>query len=364
MFLGQSLRTTEETVLPSKWPALLFRTVPLLAIVALLSCSDGPSTQREIQSKSDMSENDRQSNRQLPDYLRWPAADDDAHYNASPEIFDDEEIKGAAFEHIGRFLKSVDYPLVNVFGRTIFDEEIFAWRGEVSGCFSPIDRTLETPVMEPEMFTVEYVHHVQETLLRDYPLWRLHAVGTRIDGESSLMIYPDAVRVGETLCPPADLSSELNRWRNETLAIRESSRGPQLRQFMYVKERLPGVVEKLKEQPVAYVAAFDNCCGDRDLHSAWFLQRDHYEFMPTIPEGVGQGDFFGVDAEGRVPVPFGPTRLYCLCQWTFPPAETHEIIFREFVWKDNQVELKKDSKAEWRFQIRRAEILKDEELSR
>lgn len=184
-----------------------------LTVAGLSGCGGAPSAQEKTQAKLDMSDN-----------KRWPVADDyDAKYNASPAIYDEDEIKVAAFEDIGRYLETANFPVVNEFGETLFDEDIFRWRGEVSGEFSPIDRTLETPLMDPVMFTAEYVRHVQQTLLTQFPSWRLHVVGTNLDGEQSLMIYGDAVRVGNTLCPPADLQIELDHWRDEIETIRDNS---------------------------------------------------------------------------------------------------------------------------------------------
>jgi hypothetical protein len=327
-----------------------------LAVICLSSCGKGSMTQEQVQALKDVSDSNL-----------WPGPDDyDAKYNASPDIYDEDEIKVAAYEDIDRYLKTVDFPTVNVFGETVFDDDIFRWRGEVAGEFSPTDRTLETPVMDPAMFTVEYVNHVQQTLLRRYPLWRLHVVGTNLDGEPSLMIYSDAVRVGSTLCPSADLQSELTNWQNQIETIRDRSYGARLRQFLVVKQRLPKLIDKLTEQPVVYVAAFDNWRGEHNCQSFWFLQKDSHDFRPAFPKERGTGDTFDVDSEGRVPLPTNSARSCYLCQWTFPTAEIREIVFREFDF-DRTVSryvVKNDSKAEWRFPIIAEFVLKDADLSR
>lgn len=324
----------------------------LLAAAGLSSCGEAPSIQERMQATQDMSDN-----------KRWPVPD---NHNAAPAIFDNDEIKVAAFEDIGVYLKTVDFPMVNVFEETLFDEDIFRWRGEVSGEFSPIDRTLETPVMEPTMFTAGYVRHVQQTLFRRYPLWRLHVVGTKLDGEQSLMIYSDAVRIGDALCSPADMQFELARWRNEIESIRDNSYGARLRQFLVVRERLPELIEKLNEQSVVYVAAFDNWEGERDSQSVWFLQKDNEDFMPQLPDDPGQGDYFDVDHEGRVPGSVNSDRFCYLCQWVFPFADSYEIVFREFKFDRtiSRYVVKEDSEAEWRFQISATDVLKDADLSR
>lgn len=177
------------------------------------------------------------------------------------------------------------------------------------------------------------------------------------------MIYGDAVRVGNTLCPPADLQFELDHWRHEIETIRDNSYGARLRQFLVVKERLPTLIENLNGQPVVYVAAFDNWCGERDSQSVWFLQKHLHKFMPAHPEGYAHGDTFGVDFDGRTPLPANSERSCWLCQWTFPPANDYEVVFREYIKGGSGMVVDEESKAEWRFPIMKTDVLNDADLA-
>ena len=94
----------------------------------------------------------------------------------------------------------------------------------------------------------------------------------------------------------------------------------------------------------------------------WFLQRDSYEYMPVTPADSGNGGEYAVTAKGEVRDLRDPDRVYELCQWTFPPAEQHEIVFRKHKWEGGRVLLDEQSDDRWSFTIRKRDILSDAQL--
>ena len=271
-------------------------------------------------------------------------------------VLEAEQVKGELLDSVGEFLKQSGFPTHDVFGSENFDSGIFKYSGEIMGLFDPIDRTIETPVVDPEMFTPDYVRHVQSTVLQKFPLFRLEVVGTSREGEEGLYIYPEAVCVGSRQCPPGDLTAELSDWIRKTVAIREKSVGPRRRQLRHALDLARTRLPELKDSPdMLFLAASDNWRGESDTWSLWVLQPWRSTYGIESFERAGTGDSFQLDEEMRV-VPNRTRKVtdWKLVQHTFPPqpdSEELEIEIEEFKGPRKVT-----------FQLKRSEFLSDSQL--
>jgi hypothetical protein len=247
------------------------------------------------------------------------------------EVYEDEDVKSDAARLLRGYLESIGFPLVNDYGESLLDERAFAYRGEVNGFFEAIDRTMETPVSDPAMFTTEYIRHIQTTLLKKHPLWRLRIVGTWREGESSIMVYPDAVCVGDKCCPPCDLDEQLALWRRTTMDMRDKKNGRRLRQLRVARQFLKTRFSQIESAPVVIVAAFDNCHGDPSKHSFWVLYRPgKIEYDLYSHRSIGGGTSLRISETGDVVSVYEKKRSkYRMIEHAIPADGPHELVFRK-----------------------------------
>jgi hypothetical protein len=226
---------------------------------------------------------------------------------------------------------------------------------EVVGLIDDWDRTLEVPIVILAMFTPDYVRHVQKTVLREYPLWRLCLVGTKRDGEESLMIYPEAVCIGNVRCPPGNLETELCAWRERMAQIRDRHGGCRTRQWRYVFRALPVVLTSDETVTVKGISAFDNWEGDFDVCNVWVVQRGYYARISRADDVKGVAVtpvFINVDAAGAKCRASRDANYFSVVQYTFPKASGRDslILCRKF---DGQ---------RWEIPIDARAIITDEQL--
>ncbi|MDQ3332900.1 MAG: hypothetical protein M3552_19995, partial [Planctomycetota bacterium] len=169
----------------------------------------------------------------------------------------DDAVKEALLREVSRYLQAAGLPVIDEYGGTRFDRNCLYFRGEPGGEFEPLDRTIEISLSSPEIFTPGCVRHIQRTVLRQFPLWRVQIVATIRHGEQSLTIYPDAVRAGERLSPPADFDTLISDWQESIRRIREPVEGPKRRQALYVRRLLPEVLPTVPRDGVALIAVFN-----------------------------------------------------------------------------------------------------------
>lgn len=141
-------------------------------------------------------------NNEMNQNRKWPSADDhhiryNAHKQDGIEIWDElhsemlekdpylyfysstqkeiekeniaDEILVAdnAAEIVLTYLKSVNYPLENEFFYNPYEtqkDELFVIHGDNMGLFDPMDRTVQTPVVDTSIFTTDFTKHIQQTL--------------------------------------------------------------------------------------------------------------------------------------------------------------------------------------------------------
>lgn len=273
-------------------------------------------------------------------------------------IWNDGCVSEDAEKFAGQFLESSSVPRHDIYGELALDRIRFKYSGELMGVGLQIDRTLETPVMIPDAITVEFIRHLQNTLLVAEPLWRVQIVGTQRDGEESVMVYPQVVCVGKVQCPPNDLETSLAKWRQETNATREKELGPARRQFQYVKSRLPELISQIRKYPpVVFAAAFDNYEGDRNRVHVWTLQVRRRTFIPESPKGGGHAvQFKHVTSTGKVVFDVFDRRVrYGIHSWVFPRRKARPpftVVMQDYDTKEVVGKLK----------VRPKDVVTDEEL--
>ena len=65
-------------------------------------------------------------------------------------------------------------PQYDVFGATRYGRDIARFAGWLED--EPSDRTVETPLIDPLIYTPELIQHLQRTFLAEWPLWRVRVV--------------------------------------------------------------------------------------------------------------------------------------------------------------------------------------------
>jgi hypothetical protein len=145
-----------------------------------------------------------------------------------------------------------------------------------------VDRTVEVQLPHFDMLSSDFVADSQ-TLLRDYPLWRIMVHGDSPD--TTVLIYPNAIRVGGYPLD-APLDDSLRRTVARVLDARERRDGAQDRQRQLVQALL--YRHKPTREPAGYrvVAVFDNYKGDSNQSTVWLLCPGEYEQRVRITNGA------------------------------------------------------------------------------
>lgn len=167
------------------------------------------------------------------------------------------EVKEAVAAVITATLVLDGVDLTDYRGRSLWDGiRSLAYRGEVDGSFQPLDRTLETPLSNSRLFTLNVVQKIQRTLRDSAPDWRVQVCGTEALHEPSLMIYSDAIVVGSIQPDEASLPDTLERWRQQIGSLRDSTIGVDERRYQFFLNRIPTLQERLRQERVVVAAAF------------------------------------------------------------------------------------------------------------
>ena len=130
-------------------------------------------------------------------------------------------------------------PQLDVFGDSRYGDDIARFAGWIQD--EPIDRTVETPLIDPLIYTPEVVVHLQRTFLVDWPLWRVQVVSMLPEPHAKeprshdMMIYSNVAWVGERRCPPEDLAGPMDAWRNFHFDYIERKKGPKRRQLLFAR---------------------------------------------------------------------------------------------------------------------------------
>jgi len=209
---------------------------------------------------------------------------------AAPTYGEYADIRDTAFAEIARFLKSIQFPVLDDLHRRIFSE---ASIGDYRG-----DRTLDFALSDERMVDVEFVQMIQRSVLAPYPLWRFR-IGV-VDHDLDVIIYPDALSLGVSLhetIPEAELAS----WLEAVARNREGRNANRLSQLSVVKERLPRLLPLPQDRPFQVVAVFPFWRDEPNRSTVWLLVpgTGWRTYLVETPE-AGHGEYYPVDANGAI----------------------------------------------------------------
>ena len=100
-------------------------------------------------------------------------------------------------------------------------ESDVCYRGQVGGFFSPLDRTLEIPGVSSELLSLKIVQGLCRLLRTQHPLWRIAFLGPN---DVELILYPDCVRMGDTICVPESCGTIISSWKQQLWEAETSER--------------------------------------------------------------------------------------------------------------------------------------------
>lgn len=195
---------------------------------------------------------------------RWKdeCPDDFRHVFGRPRIprlepYEEGQVKSDIAETVTRFLEELAIETVDYRGRKNWrGTEDMGYSGEVSGYFSPFDRSIEIPLIEPQMFPPTMLRGIQQCLIDYHPDWRVAILGNANHGEPYAVIYSDAIRFGELLCPPLDFETTVHEWQAKIEEIRDIRQGVEKRRWLLAKSKVASAAAAARENGAAILAAF------------------------------------------------------------------------------------------------------------
>ncbi|WP_339908263.1 hypothetical protein [Symmachiella dynata] len=207
-----------------------------------------------------------------------------------------------------RYLAGERYPDLTPLGHweTVFKVDYY------SNFDLPRGRTVWL-ILFHELIREEFITLLQNDILAKYPLWRVYVKTTDIDLDlltgaakaCDILVYPNAVRYGN-LAPGEDKASDFSNWKTEASRVYWEIAGSEIRQFEWVKSRVPKLLPMMQENEIEVVGAVD--CGSE--WSLWYLEEEsqdyHYFVMDhgSLARGevskVMPGDNFSINRHGEV----------------------------------------------------------------
>lgn len=200
---------------------------------------------------------------------------------ADPQPWETENTDDPASASVGMMEGLLDYfhrtktPLINEFGVVLFDEEMVKWSGQVMYLSEPFDRTLEIPLMDERLYTIDVIKEIQQILKTEHPSWRTQLCGGEMDRSHDLMIYTDCVVSSVGQSPPEDLSKTVDDWQSMVGEFREKERGPRRRQEKHIVSLVKSRQLDPDRDLVVPLVVFDNWRGrfDPDEYNVVVLER-------------------------------------------------------------------------------------------
>lgn len=246
---------------------------------------------------------------------------------------------------------------VDVFGYTRYGDDIARFAGWHDD--EPMDRTVETPLIDPLVYSPELVLYVQRTFLAAWPLWRVRVCSffprepARTHRPFDLMIYPDMVWVGQQPCPPAQLTEVMGKWCKIHHDQLDKTQGPRRRQFLYAREKAKEVFKAVHRSQVIFVAAFDNHESACEFHPVWILHPWKPSDYVSSQRDTMVGQAFAIDRHGTTHRNHRHRGDLCLHEWILPQSRPQSLTVR-----------RASDAREWTIAIPDESILSDETLRR
>jgi hypothetical protein len=258
-------------------------------------------------------------------------------------------LRESVFAAISAFIERSGISPLNEVRERVFTEHCL---GEPLG-----DRTLDVSLVDHRLLSPALITHLQNEVLAVERLWRLRVVAPF--EELSIAIYPRVIRIGRGPCLTTldDITVELQVWHDCSSRIQNLRFGPEYRQFRDVERRtnpvnLPGADGK----PFVFLAAYDNYCGDFDLHTIWLMFRgsesDEIGVLPTGDSDGGVGAIYPLVSPGKLGVKNSTEAAQI---WVVQDVRTAAA--------EHNVPVYGPGEASWSFFVSSNELVRDRELA-
>lgn len=109
-------------------------------------------------------------------------------------------------------------------------ESDVCYRGQVGGFQSPLDRTLEIPLVDSGMLSESTLRGLSTLLRSDHPLWRVALLESK---GKEIVVYPDCIRSRDCLFAPNDCGELIRSWK-ELLLLNEATKNQQCQEMARV----------------------------------------------------------------------------------------------------------------------------------
>lgn len=244
--------------------------------------------------------------------------------------------KAEAQDWLNGYIARTKFPQRNEFGQLESFHDFFRYRGEAGGEFEPLDATLELPLVSTKLITGEFIRSVQKDVLSRFPLWRLHVCGNYQELERGVMIYQESVCVGDVQCPPHEIESTLEAWRQSVDAIREPRIAPRRHQVRLAAKLATRALAADSDAELMLLFGSDNWRGNALRWNVWCVDRSNDSYrVQGEQNGVGDNFHFGADGTfASESKGLESPRVARLIQYTFPkPPDSVtdiEIAFRHY----------------------------------
>lgn len=163
------------------------------------------------------------------------------------------------------------------------DETIeFALSGMIMGLTFSMCRSVEIPCSNIKHFGLEFVEHAQDTILAEWPDWRLMILGDMMEGEAPILVYPTGVCIGEEAFEKSEQAKGIHGWQETIFNTQEERERPRTEQEAFVLSKTADAVKRIDEEGVILIASFDNEEGDYERYAHWFLFRKSYALFREI----------------------------------------------------------------------------------
>lgn len=229
-----------------------------------------------------------------------------------------------------------------------------------------VDRTLIVVLIDPAYFPSALVSDLQSGFVRKWPLWRAGIFND--PKEDDVTIYPDVVRVGDVLCPPADLDTAIRKWQQDIREQRAPERAARqriIRQFRYVKRRVPQLIRRLEDSGLEFVAAFEGSeYGQRRFTVVVLVDEPSRHYVATQPEDTAHSHKYSVSADGQIGVRGGHWREgpFRLLYFVLRKLENPTLTLCEGNYYGTGETRTVPDGRQWRFQITPETLITDEQL--
>lgn len=176
----------------------------------------------------------------------------------------------------------------------------FELSGMIMGLALRLDRSVEIPCEDIKWFGIDFVEHVQRTILTEWPDWRLMILGDMLEGELPMLVYPTGVCIGDEAFEKSEQGKGIQAWQETIYNAQEERERPRREQESIVLSKTADAVQKIDEEGVILIASFDNEEGDYDRYAHWFLfKKSNYLFREITSDEHYHSDQFNIGLNGQ-----------------------------------------------------------------